>query len=65
MVDVAVEMKEILLAEKFALIFKNVNYEIIEEKGKEKTKKKILDNINAYCQSSELTAIMGPSGSGN
>jgi len=65
MVDVAVEMKEILLAEKFALIFKNVNYEIIEEKGKEKNKKKILDNINAYCQSSELTAIMGPSGSGN
>ena len=65
MVDVAVEMKEILLAEKFALIFKNVNYEIIEEKGKEKTKKKILDNINAYCQSSELTAIMGPSGSYN
>jgi len=65
MVDVAVEMKEILLAEKFALIFKNVNYEIIEEKGKEKNKKKILDNINAYCQSSELTAIMGPSGSYN
>jgi len=65
MVTTDIEMKDIVLKQKFSLIFKDVNYEVIEEVGRKKIKKKIMDNMNGYCQSGELTAIMGPSGSGN
>ena len=59
-----VEMKDIVLQEQFSLIFNEVNYEIEVDVGSKKIKKKIIDNISAYCKSSELTAIMGPSGAG-
>jgi len=59
-----IEMKDVVLAEKFSLIMKDVNYEVDVGAGKQKKMKQILSNINAYCKSSELTAIMGPSGAG-
>lgn len=51
---------------KYALLWRDINYEITEEKeGGIKEQRIILDNLNGYCESGELTAIMGPSGAGN